>query len=521
MQIRWQRGWLALSVVALAAMLTPAVSEASSTPARFVFEQCDSALPAGGVPASWWSANPTAAYAPFQNCAAPGGAIGIVETGTVSTQFALLDVAVPETPGGFVEAETISAAGNFYDGNSHVYENGFPTSGAGLLQRNFHIHAERNFFSNGGGFVIAMTCSTSCPAGSWIAANYIAATEVDPKAPKVAGVAGSLLGGGVVRGHQTLAAEASDEGGGLSNLSVLANGLPAAAPVLGSCNVFNVSNPSVYGAVAASPTPCPGALKAGWTLDTQAYPFHDGANNVEVCASDYASLGNPNTTCSAPHSVEVDNSCTESPVPGGEVLSAQFAGSDRDTITVAYGKGAVLSGELDDNAGDAISGATICVKSQTLGLQSKPQPVSIVKTDAEGRFDYEVPAGPNREIVIGYRHDSSQVARSVRFYAHAKPSLHVSPSHLKDGSRIHLWGKVPAPAAAGRVVILQANVPGSKRWITFRRATSAAHGDFRSGYRFTSTTRTTAYRFRAVVPSQDDYPWVEGHSKPVKVVVHG
>ena len=60
---------------------------------------------------------------------------------------------------------------------------------------------------------------------------------------------------------------------------------------------------------------------------------------------------------------------------------------------------------------------------------------------------------------------------------------------------------------------------GSKRWITFRRATTNGRGGFRSSYRFTSTTRRTRYRFRALVPRQAGYPWVEGHSKPVEVLV--
>lgn len=517
-----RRTLVAMVMALMALALAPAASAASSTPARFVYELCDSVLPGGGPPS--YSFTSEAGYGAFQSCAAAGGAIGIAETGPVYQHFSYLTIAVPETPGGFVEAETISAAANLGPGNedSHVYENGFPTSGAGELQRIFHLRSARvPFFGNGGGFSIVMTCGGSCGAGGTIAAHYIAATEVDPNAPTLAGIGGSLLSGAVLRGHQMLAAEAHDEGGGLTSLAVLANGLPAAAPDGGTCAVVSVSNPSVYGVVAASPTPCPPQLKANWSLDTQAYPFHDGTNLIQVCASDYASLGSPNTTCSAPQAVSVDNSCTESAVPGGEALSAQFARSNAETITVGYGKPAEVTGELHDNAGDAIPGATICVKSQTLGLQRRPRPVSTVTTDAEGRFAYRVAPGPNREIVVGYRHDSAQVARDVRYYAHAAPSLHANPATLRNGDRVRLWGKLPRPGAARRVVILQAGVVGSKRWITFRRATTSRHGDFQSGYRFSSTTRRTEYRFRAVVPRQDHYPFVEGHSKPVKVLVRG
>ena len=67
----------------------------------------------------------------------------------------------------------------------------------------------------------------------------------------------------------------------------------------------------------------------------------------------------------------------------------------------------------------------------------------------------------------------------------------------------------------------QAPVPGSRQWITFRKATTDSQGDFQSAYRFSSTTRTTTYRFRAVVPDQAGYPWVEGASRPAKVLVRG
>jgi hypothetical protein len=505
-------------------LIVPAGAQAG-TGARFIYEACDSALPGGNVPAS--SAWGSPAFVPTQNCAAPGGWIGLVQVAPAAATFASMGIVIPETPGGFVEAETITGVGYLPGATwlSHVNENGFPGP-VGVAQRNFHISSERRpFWGNGGGITIAMSCDANvgtCPsAGPFVGVRNVAATQVDLVAPTLKGIGGTLLGTGIVRGHQTLAAQAHDEGGGLSSLSVLANGLAAAPPLTGNCNLYNVSNASVYGVVAASPSPCPLDLKQSWSLDTQAYPFHDGANSVQICASDYASLGNPNTTCSAPQSVNVDNSCTPSPVAGGELLSAQFARSEAETITVGYGKGAEVTGELHNNAGDEIPGATICIKSQTLGLQSRAEPVSAVKTDAQGHFSYEVSPGPNREIVVGYRHDAAQVARQVRFYAHARPSLHASPTKLENGSRVRLFGKVPGPAAARRVVVLQANVVGSKRWITFRRATSGAHGDFQTGYRFNSTTRKTKYRFRAIMPRQDGYPWVEGHSMPVEVLVHG
>jgi hypothetical protein len=512
--------------LAIAPTATPDAGAAPLPGARFVFEQCDSALPGGAVPALEFKDPNGGAMGPVQSCAAPNGAIGVLETGGAPGDPSWLEVGVPETPGGFVEAETITAfSQNLGAGNAlaHVYEDGFPAGGGAEWPDTFRVHSERSWFGgNGGAFSIVLPCDapgTACNVGAGVYAHFIAATEVDPTPPTLSAISGTLLAGGTIRGHQTLSATAHDVGGGLSSLTALVNGLPATTPTPGACVDAVVSNRSVYGTVSPSPTPCPATLSGSWVLDTGAYPFHDGANSVSVCAADFATLGNPNTTCSPAQTIEVDNSCTESPVPGGEAISAQFARSEKETITVGFGKEAEVTGDLRDDAGDPIPGATICVKSQTLGVQPAAAPVGTATTDSQGHFVYKVAAGPNRELLIGYRHDSSQVARGVRYYAHAAPSLEVNPAKLRNGKGIHLWGALPPPSSGKRVVFLQANVVGAKRWITFRRATADGHGDFSAGYQFHSTTQKTAYRFRAVVPEQDHYPYVEGHSKPVRVVV--
>ena len=136
-----------------------------------------------------------------------------------------------------------------------------------------------------------------------------------------------------------------------------------------------------------------------------------------------------------------------------------------------------------------------------------------------------IPIRPNRltarNVIIGYRHNASQVARQVRYYSRAEPTLKVAPQKLTDHHRVHLWGQVPGSDPVGRVVVLQANVPGSKRWITIRQTTTGAEGPFKSSYRFFATTRATTYRFQALVPTQAGYPWVEGASPAARVRVKG
>jgi hypothetical protein len=503
-------------------------TQANASPSRFVYELCDSALPGGGSPSASFTVNPGVPLTPFNTCAQPGGSIGITETGAAAATFAFWSIAVPATPGGFVESETISAiAYGLGPGNDHtfVFEQGWPPNGFGENKRTFPLHTTINEFSTGGGFSIVMNCngnySPGCGAGPTVAAHYIAVTEVDPKPPTIDNLEGSLLGGGVLRGRQTLAAQGADVGGGLSRMEVIVNGLSTGAPQLANCGLVSVKNPSYEGIVAISPSPCPGELKAGWTFDTAAPPFQRGANSVQVCARDYSSLGEGNRTCSAAANVSVDNSCAESAVPGGEILSAQFAATHTEEVTVPYGHAAKVVGELADNAGDPISGATICVEMHTQGTRRGLRPVATARTDAQGHFLYKVPPGPNRKVLLAYRHDSFQVGRAIRYYAHARPTIELSAGRVQRGGGVRIRGELPGRRAGGRVVVLQASALQSKRWFTFQRATTNQEGVFHSRYRFDATTRTITYRIRALVPRQRGYPWESGHSEATLVEVRG
>jgi hypothetical protein len=525
----WRISRMSLVLAVLAPMLAGWVLAAGATaaPSRFVLEYCDPSLPqtsdpfltyavspAQGVPVRW-----------FNDCLQAGGSIGIQEVGNSEQADATLSVHIPPTPGGYVESESIlggSAALGAADDATYIYELGWPFPNGGANVRTFRIRAAPPVSGDAGGdFSIGWNCDGavgSCGAGPIVYARDIAVTEVDPTPPTLT-AAGGLLSGQVLRGDQTLEATAQDVGGGVSRIEVLANGLPAAAPALGACATVKVADPAYEGTAATTPSPCPPTLTGSWSVDTTDYPFRQGTNQVSVCASDFATQGPPDTTCSPPRAVQVDNSCTESPVGGGQNLAAAFSATDAESVTVGSGGGAEVRGSLTSASGTPIAGATVCVQTQTEGSGTGPQPVATATTDAAGAFDYGVDPGPDRQVVVGYRHGAFQVARTLTVQSHAEPTLTVGPPRLRDGQEVGIRGALPQPQASGRVVILQAEVAGSKRWITFRRATTGPRGGFRSGYRFHSTTRKTIYRFRALVPRQNPYPYIQGHSKPASVLV--
>lgn len=520
---------MVITMLGLLAFLGLAPAAASAAPSKFVQEMCDSALPGGGVPEWEFHANPGVPFAPFVDCASPGGSMGIAQNGQTSATFSHMEIAAPATPGGFIESETISAISEgMSPGNhlSHIKAEGWPGFNLGETERSFFLRSklDTGFLpSNGGGFGIVVSCdgNMSPCSGGTLSTHYIALTQVDPSPPTLPSVGGSMFSSEVLRGHHEVSAEAADKGGGVSKVEVLVNGLPDGSPATASCNVTKVKNPSYEGTVAVTPAPCPPTLKTDWLLDTAAPPFQNGVNTVQVCTSDYSTLTDPNRTCSPVQSVEVDNSCTESPVPGGDLISAQFARTHTDEVTLRSAGAANVAGELTDNAGDAISGATICVQAQIQGSQKGLEPVATTTTDAHGHFVYKVPSGPNRKVLLGYRHDTFQVARSIRYFAHARVALKITPGKLQNGGEIKMRGKLPGPRAAERVVVLQASALHSNHWYTFEKATTNSHRVFHAHYRFDATPVTTVYRIRAVAPRQRGWPWESGYSKPALVEVRG
>ena len=130
--MRWQRIWIGMASVWAALLLVPVAGAGAQVQgARFVFEQCDAALPGGAVPLSEHMYNPV--MAPTQNCAAPGGWIGLVETEAMTSgagqngSWGALYVSIPATPGGFVESETLTSVQSGVElPYSHIDENGFP-----------------------------------------------------------------------------------------------------------------------------------------------------------------------------------------------------------------------------------------------------------------------------------------------------------------------------------------------------------------------------------------------------------
>lgn len=521
---------VAMLLVVASPLVLASPGVAAAAPAHFTYEMCDPAVPVpgGNVPqVSSYSDPPDLTAIPVQSCAT-GGTIGITQVEGTSTQTApALLLTIPPTPGGFVESETVSAeAHDLHSNQIFVDGENWLVADAGDQVRTLPlvgVFQEPGLEPGYGGLTVALLCTTGAPCeqGASVGVHFIAVHEVDPTPPNAPSLTGTILENGVLHGHQTLAAETADVGGGVASLELLVNGVSAATPVAGACSVVSVTNPSYRGAglAATSPTPCPPTLSGAWTLDTSAPPFQEGTNTFQVCASDFSTFGPPNRTCSPTQAVEVNNSCAASTVGGGQDLSAEFPRTGSETTTVDFGEEAEIKGTLTGEGGNPVSGATICVEAEPQTTDTEPELVGTTTTDSAGSFDWKVPSGPNRHLMVGYRHDSFQVDRSLTVGTRARPTIRLSAGRVHAGDRIGITGKLPGPSRTEHVLVLQASSLHGKNWLTFRRVTTGPKGGYRATYRFGRTTSTITYRLRALVPRQAGYPYEPGASKPARVKV--
>jgi hypothetical protein len=355
--------------------------------------------------------------------------------------------------------------------------------------------------------------------GNWIDYNAMADFNLevaDPVTPTLQ-LGGSILNGAVAHGSPSLAINAADVGGGVRTVTVEVNGERAATP----------------------PTDCPGIAPQGWgtrvrpcgnfaqsiALDTAKTPWRDGGNTLRVCAADLGTVTSPNTTCEQ-RVVAVDNSCADSTGASGaaEQISAGLenpaSGRLVRTRMVRSTDGVAVKGQLTAPRGGPVRGASVCIYEtvdEPAGIQ---QLVQVARSRSDGSFGAQLPPGPSRVLQAAYRFNDRQIQTPTMYVeSSVKPALSVSKSELRNGKAVGFTGALPGPYADGRAVALQARV--GRKWRTFKALTTGREGSFRGKYRFTQTRGRVLYVFRALVKKQSPYPYSQGASKKVKVLVRG
>ncbi|NLT07203.1 MAG: carboxypeptidase-like regulatory domain-containing protein [Solirubrobacterales bacterium] len=190
-------------------------------------------------------------------------------------------------------------------------------------------------------------------------------------------------------------------------------------------------------------------------------------------------------------------------------------------LTVDHDRRVIVEGSLTAG-GSPLAGMTLLVDAQTAGHDDFI-PLGTTVTDSRGRFRRTIPPGPSRTIRVRFvgTNRLGTAAGAIATKVPAAVALNVDRRRLLNGQAVRFRGRLlgkPVPAS-GKLVALQAKVPGG--WRTFATPRANARGRFKHRYRFTSTTGLRRYRFRALVDPEPAYPYARGLSKVVTVTVRG
>ena len=310
-------------------------------------------------------------------------------------------------------------------------------------------------------------------------------------------------------GVQTINATVNDSGGGARSIVVYVNGIGSAS------SDFCVPN---YGGSYTSLKPCPDSSGSrALQLDTEhGAGWVNGANDVKICGYD---VGGNQSPC-IQKTVQVDNSCAAS---GGTTATsldsgAEVGGQLRRRAQVTSNDAPVIRGTL--TAGGApVAGATVCIY-QTIDLPDAGRELATaVTTQPNGRFATRLDPGASRTVDLVYRYNTKKLTDRVELDSTVVPTLMVPKKKLANGQSAIFLGQLPGPNADGRAVALQAR--SGKKWRTFKQLRTDADGKFKGKYRFTHTSGRQRYVFRALVKSQNGYPFEPGASHKRKVIVRG
>jgi hypothetical protein len=240
-------------------------------------------------------------------------------------------------------------------------------------------------------------------------------------------------------------------------------------------------------------------------LDT---PLQRGTYQLQVWLSD--AEGNVGAPATAPLAYE----CVRSEGRGGSALSSGLGEGAQGEEVVQQGTGSTLSGKLT-GAGD-VGEVPVCVFSRIVTKSSR-EFLGVAMTDARGGYRFAIPAGPSRELTAVARSGSREVSSHATLQTIVHPTFDVYRKVIYNKHSATFTGTIPGPSNNQVVVVLQ--VKRGKGWLAFHRYRTREGGKFTVGYRFTRTDVPTKYLMRAQVRSQAGYPYLQGNSDRLTLIV--
>ena len=207
--------------------------------------------------------------------------------------------------------------------------------------------------------------------------------------------------------------------------------------------------------------------------------------------------------------------CVRSKSGTGTALNSGLGSNGSDNEVVQQGAGWVRR-DTASGRGSAVSQAQLCVFSRIL-TDSGRDFVGMAQTSANGTYRFPVDAGASRQLSVVYRQGHREIVSRATIQTIVHPTLKLREKVVYNKHFAHFVGAIPGPHNDRVVVVLQARV--GKGWSAFRRYRTRGDGHFSAGYRFHRTTRRRRYIMRAQVRQTVGYPYLQGNSDRLKVLV--
>jgi hypothetical protein len=217
----------------------------------------------------------------------------------------------------------------------------------------------------------------------------------------------------------------------------------------------------------------------------------------------------------APVTAPLSYRCVRSDAGEANSLSVGVGTDQGPEAIVHQGEGSILTGRLAER-GDGVAGAPVCVFSRVV-TEGRREFLGIAMSRPMGGYSFALPAGPSREVVALYRSGHRELGAKALLQTVVHPLFGVRRKVVRNEGIARFTGYIPGPDNDNVVVVLQ--VKRGKGWLAFRRYRTRAGGKVTVDYRFTRTDAPTRYEMRAQVRSQAGYPYLQGNSDPLTLIV--
>jgi hypothetical protein len=193
----------------------------------------------------------------------------------------------------------------------------------------------------------------------------------------------------------------------------------------------------------------------------------------------------------------------------------------RPAIRTRFGRPVRVAGRLVAPDGSGLGGEEVQVLVRS--DRAPEHPVEVLRTGADGRFEYATTADSSR--TLRFLHAATPTAlpadAEVTITVPASTTARVRPRNVRNGHAVTFSGRLRGlpPPPSGKLVELQ--VRFRTGWQTFRTIRTHTNGRWSARYRFARTRGVVRYRFRARLPREAGYPFDTGVSKSVSVRVRG